>query len=537
MEIFKLFGSIFVDDKDAIDSINNVDKKAEKTGSTLGGMIGTAAKWGAGIVAGAGAAGAGLFALASKVSDSASEINDMSVRTGISATKLQELKFATGQAGVSFEAITGAVGKLTKTMAGADEGSKAAEAAFKTLGISATDSEGNMRKMDDVFPEVIKGLADMTNETERNQLAMTFFGKGALELVPLLAEGGAGIDAMTKQAHDLGLVLSDEAVSAGDQFGDQLDAMKASLGGVVAKVGVELMPIFQTMMSWVIDHMPEIQTAIQTTFSVAGEVIGTTVDVVQSLTGFFTEHWDIMEPILLGIAGGALTFGIYTLAINASAIATGIWTTVTGVATTVGTAFGVVLAFITSPIGLIVIAIGLLIATGVLLYKNWDTVKEKLGDFWEYMKEVGGNIKDFFGDIFGGLATGFKWYVNMWIDALNFLIGGLNKIKFNLPDWIPGIGGKSFGINISQIPHFADGVDDFSGGLAVVGEQGRELVNLPKGSDVISNDQTEDILSQPEYIEIHTHHYLDGKQISESVSRTQYKKTRNRSRLLGVPAT
>lgn len=436
MELFKLFGSIFVDDKDAIDKINNVDDKAKNTGTTLGSMLGTAAKWGAGIAAGAAAAGAGLFALASEVSDTASEINDMSVRTGLSTKTLQEMKFATGQVGVNFESITGAVGKLTKTMAGADDGSKAAEAAFAKLGISVTDSEGNMRKMDDVFPEVIKGLAGMGNETERNQLAMDFFGKGATELVPLLAAGGDGIDALTQQAHDLGLVMSDEAISAGDNFGDSLDAIKGALGGVVASIGVELMPMFQTMFDWVMSNMPAIQDGIHTAFSVAGEVIGTAVTAIQSLTQFFTEHWGIIQPILAGIGAGAATFGIYTLAINASAIATGIWSTVTGIATAVGTAFGAVLAFISSPIGLVVIAIAALVAAGVLLYKNWDTVSAFLKMTWEATKDIAmtvfNSIGKFMSDLWAGTKTVTETVWNSIKSFFSTVWDGIKFIFFNL---------------------------------------------------------------------------------------------------------
>jgi phage-related minor tail protein len=543
MEIFKLFGSVFIDDKDAIKSLNDIDGKADKTGTTLGSMIGTAAKWVAGLAAGAVAAGAGLFALAANVSDSASEINDMSVRTGLSTDRLQELKFATGQVGVEFDSITGAVGKLTKTMSGADEGSKAAAAAFKKLGIETNDGSGHLRKMDDVFPEVIKKLAGMTNASDRNALAMSFFGKGAMELVPLLDAGGAGIDAMSKQAHELGLVLSKDAVNSADTFGDTLDQIKGALGGVAAKVGVELMPMFQTMMDWVIAHMPEIQNVIHTTFSTAGIVIGTVIDVIKSLTSFFVNHWAILQPILIGIGAGALVFGIYTLAINAAAIATGIWSTVTGIATTVGGAFAVVIAFITSPIGIVILAITALVAVGVLLYKNWDTVSAFLDKVWKAIrdvaisvwngiakfftelwdgistkatnvfqgivkflvtiwdgvttvfKDVWNGIASFISGIWDGIVSGIKGSINFIIGAINSFINGINAIHITIPSVkIPftdkTIGGGEISFpNIPNIPMLAEGGDITEAGRVLVGERGPEFLDLPTGARVTPLDK------------------------------------------------
>jgi phage-related protein len=626
LEIFKLFGSIFVDNKDANDSIAAVDDNAQKTGKILGGMIGTAAKWGAGIAAGAVVAGAGIFALVSKVSDTASEINDMSVRTGLSTTRLQELKFAAEQSGVGFESIRSAVSKMTMSMGKADEEGKGMALAFEELGVKTTDANGALLDTQTVFDQSLVKLSEMTNETERNALGMQIFGKGFTELNPLVSGGAKGLADMSAQAHKLGLVMSEDAISAGDQFGDSLDAMKATLGGVVAKIGIELMPTFQKMMDWVMAHMPEIQAGISTAFGIAKEVIGTTIDSVKSLTQFFQEHWDIIQPILAGILAGGLTFGIYTLAINAAAIATGIWSTITGIATVVGTAFGAVLAFITSPIGIVVIAIGLLIAAGVLLYKNWETVSDFLKTIWESIKEVASTvftaigdflssiwdsintalqgawngikaffstvwegikfiffnltlagilikhwdtikstvksvfngIKDFFSGvwtsiettisnvwngiaktmsgIWDGITGGIKASINVIIGAINGMIRGLNKIKVDVPAWVEkSTGMGDFGINIKEIPLLAKGTGFFSGGMAIVGEQGPELVNLPRGSQVTPNRETENMLNgsgQPEYIQNSI--YLDGKKIGDSVSKAQYNKTQNRTRSAGL---
>lgn len=91
-------------------------------------------------------------------------------------------------------------------------------------------------------------------------------------------------------------------------------------------------------------------------------------------------------------------------------------------------------------------------------------------------------IKQIFKGVFEGLWSIAKWPLNLIISGLNTLIRGANRIKFNVPDWVPGIGGKQFGFNIPQIPKLAKGTIlnapgrgvPVAGGRALAGEAGRE---------------------------------------------------------------
>ncbi len=483
VEIFRLFGSVLIDDNEARNSLSRMDGQADDVGGKFGKMIGTAAKWGAALAAGAAAAGAGVFALASKISDTASEINDMSVRTGLSTKTLQEMKFATGQVGVNFESITGAVGRLTKTMGDAGEGTEAAQLAFDKLGISTVDSEGNMRKMDEMFPEVIKSLAGMENETERNALAMDLFGKGALELAPLLSAGGEGIDAFAKQANDLGLVLSEDAISAGDQFGDSLDAIKATIGGVVAGIGVDLMPTFQSMMDWVMAHIPEIKETISDSIDTAKAVFDKFGDAIQ----FVKDNADILIPVIVGLTGAIAAqaiIGTITKLMDAWKLATATQTTMQWLLNA---------ALNANPLGVVALAIGAVIAVGVLLWKNWDTVKVKAGELWDNMKIVFGNIESFVTGVWDGVVSTIMGAVNKIKGAIDSVLGAYNKAKDAVGGFVSGAKDKISNF-ASKIPGFADGTDFAPGGIALVGERGPELVNLPRGSQVTPNDRTEKML-------------------------------------------
>jgi hypothetical protein len=102
-----------------------------------------------------------------------------------------------------------------------------------------------------------------------------------------------------------------------------------------------------------------------------------------------------------------------------------------------------------------------------------------------------------FTGIFETLGSILKAPVNFMINAINSVIGALNSINITVPDWPilpPGIRGQSIGFNIPTIPMLAQGTDFHRGGPAIVGEKGPELVNLPRGAQVIPNDDTNKIL-------------------------------------------
>ena len=151
---------------------------------------------------------------------------------------------------------------------------------------------------------------------------------------------------------------------------------------------------------------------------------------------------------------------------------------------------------LTSPITLVVLAIGALIAIVILLVKNWDTVKAKAVEVWNKIKEAWNKAGDWFHEhvtepvtnFFTGMWEGikkaftmafdfikkaFKNYVNGWINivenfinffvnGINFLIKGINKLSFDIPEWFPVGGGSKFGFDIPfipkvQIPRLAQG--------------------------------------------------------------------------------
>ena len=176
--------------------------------------------------------------------------------------------------------------------------------------------------------------------------------------------------------------------------------------------------------------------------------------------------------------------------------ATTAWNAICAVATTLTTAFGAAIAFLTSPIGLVIVAVTALIAIIVLLVKNWDTVKQAASTVWDGIKSVWSKVSGWFSDhVLTPLQKGFKGTVNgiigfvnglvqAVVGAVNFIISAINSLSFDVPGWVPGIGGSRLGFDISpvtapQIPYLARGavIPPNAEFLAVLGDQknGRNL--------------------------------------------------------------
>ncbi|WP_337528275.1 hypothetical protein, partial [Zhenhengia sp.] len=273
-----------------------------------------------------------------------------------------------------------------------------------------------------------------------------------------------------------------------------------------------------------------------------------------------------------------------TVAQGAMTAATALWNTTATIGATVTGAFGAAMAFLTSPIGLAIAAIAAVIATVVLLVKNWDTVKavaikcwdsivdawnvasdwfndkvvepikeffdklwediklacsscwdgivstwrtvsswfnttviqpvktafdtfwngtKQLGiDTWNGIKDIWNTVKGWFdttiikpvsnafstmwngiktscSNAFNGIKDAVKTPLNFVIDMINKVIRGLNKLQVDIPDWVPGFGGETWGINIPSIPRLARGgiVDGatFMGNY-IAGEAGKEMI-------------------------------------------------------------
>lgn len=262
----------------------------------------------------------------------------------------------------------------------------------------------------------------------------------------------------------------------------------------------------------------------------------------------------VLDTIIIVLGSLALAWGLVSGAMAIASLATTAWATISGIATTATTLFGAAIAFLTSPITIAILAISAAIAIGLLLWRNWDFLSEQATIIWASIQEKFSIFKEWlgnvfatdwsekfgmFGDIlngfstnvqnvfdsvqrifqgiidfvagvftgdwerawngvvniFGGIMDGLSAVVksplNAVISLINATINGLNRINVSIPDWVPGFGGKSFGIKIPKIPMLAKGGILDSPTLAMVGEAGKEAVvpleNNTQGLDLLAN--------------------------------------------------
>jgi hypothetical protein len=309
VEIFKLIGSIFVDTDEADKSLAKTDEKAEGVGKTLLKGVSSAGKFALGLGTAAATGATALMGVASKSAEAADEIDKMSLKMGLSRKGYQEWSYVMGQNGMDISTLNTGMKTLVNQMESAAKGSKSASSYFDQLGISIYDTNGNLKDQETIMNEAIYALAEVEDTTLRSALATDLFGKAGTEMLPMLNSGAEGMQELTQRAHDLGLVMSDEAVDAGVMFGDTLDDVKKSFGMVITTIGTQAMPIIQKLLDWVLNNMPTIQKVFSDVFSFVGEIVskvGTVIEalmpVIEKVFGFTGKLWETsLKPILTNI--------------------------------------------------------------------------------------------------------------------------------------------------------------------------------------------------------------------------------------------
>lgn len=272
-------------------SLSNIlGASGESAGKNAGGKISGAIGKGiagasAAIVAGTTAAVAGFASAANAVAQTGDNIDKMSQKMGVSAEAYQEWDFIMQHCGTSMDTMKASMRTLTNAAVNGNE-------AFEELGISQEDL-ANMSQ-EDIFATTIASLQNVTDTTQRTYLASKLLGRGATELGPLLNMTASDTEEMRQQLHDLGGVMSDEAVSASAAYQDSLQNMGVAFNGIKNTMMADFLPAMSSVMDGLaaifsgdsggINQVNEgLNTFLQNLISALPQVLDTGVQILKSL--------------------------------------------------------------------------------------------------------------------------------------------------------------------------------------------------------------------------------------------------------------
>lgn len=197
----------------------DLDKSSKGLGQKIVKNLSGAFKTVSVAIAGATAAVSAWVVSASNAGD---RVDKLSQKMNLSRKQFQEWDYITKQSGTSMEALS--MGMKTLAVQAEADGK-----AFEKLGISVKDANGNIKDQGTLFNQTLAALFKYENATERLAVASKLFGRGAQELAPILNSGAKSIEELRQRAHELGLVLSDEAIDASVEFNDTLDDLIGSI--------------------------------------------------------------------------------------------------------------------------------------------------------------------------------------------------------------------------------------------------------------------------------------------------------------------
>ena len=259
-----------------------------------------------------------------------------------------------------------------------------------------------------------------------------------------------------------GTHLTGFAASESESFSTQLALTKTKVSEAAGALGEKLLPLFTPLVEGIGNMADKLKEGVEY-FSKAYEETGNFAQALAETADFMGMPWladfitKIQEmkdyiaqipeklreweqpltvaAIMVGTLAAAI--GAYWLAQNLALVSTAIgvagltaWNTVAGIGAGITTAFGTAVAFLTSPITLVIAAIGALIAIGYLLYKNWDEISAHLKQTWESIKAVAisvwNGIKDFFSNLWNSIK---EIAMNVWNSIKTFFSNLWNGIK------------------------------------------------------------------------------------------------------------
>ena len=391
---------------------------------------------------------AGIKALHNTTIEAAHDVDDIitqSMVSGVSTQTLQQWRYAENLIDVSVDTMTGSLSKLTKNMASAKDGNEKLSAAFADLGVEITDEDGHLRDSESVFYELIDVLGTVENETERNAAAQELLGKSAQELNPLILQGSDALKDLAAEAEATGYVLDESQIAKLGEVDDAyqrmqltIEASRKQLAEDFAPASVGAMDLFSKAVSSGAEIL-EKSGLVENLASIlqSAAMIGSSIiDLIKSIPG--------LDQALSGlkITLGAIAQFCAIIADTTDAV----------------------VGLLTLDAGRFTTALGWNAGRGQA--SNWQRTYMQQNGTWDQYATYHGleGSKPYIQEGYGYDSQTGRYYDTK---TGNYIVGTPVAAGWN-----------------------AAGNSNWRGGLTWVGESGPELVSLPRGSQILSNQQS-----------------------------------------------
>lgn len=316
-------------------------------------------------------------------------VGDLAAKIGASAQDLQRFQYAAQMSGSSAEEISSAIEILGKNLGQVSAGkNKAIPEMFKQLGVSLYKANGELKTATELFPEIANCMRSQSTATQKSYIATTLFGKAGQGLIQMLEGGSEGLNELTAEAENFGIVLSDDVLTVAGDYDDSLNRMQYSLRGVQYSIANQILPVLTPLVNSLTECIAANREWI------ASSIADVAKDVAESLkkidfkacimgaVEFSKNAYELFDRL-----GGLKTIAIAVGAVFAANFAASLIATISSISSVVKALWGLNAVLLANPIvliaGAIVAAIAGLSYAGYKLYENWDEVCAWVKDIWQ----------------------------------------------------------------------------------------------------------------------------------------------------------
>lgn len=246
-----------------------------------------------------------LMDVTKETAAAAKALEALSLQTSVSTTDLQAFQYAEDFIGVSSDQLADSLKDLTTKMSDAANGNEETAAKFDQLGVSIYDAQGNLRSSYDVFLDVIDGLGEMSNQAERDALAMSLINESAQQLNPLIEQGSGSLKKYAAEAENVGYILSNDQLKALTDVDEAQNRLLKSQEAVSKQISAEYAPYMSDALNETRELIEKVGTALIDSGAVDafGSILDSAVSLLEPLGDLVSDLLPPLGVLLQGVAG------------------------------------------------------------------------------------------------------------------------------------------------------------------------------------------------------------------------------------------